>query len=140
MRLLSIALLCLGGLVVSLHAEDKPKEKAKDAALTGTYTRTAGDLDLKLVFLKDGMAEYHVAIGDANCVLTCKYKVEKDVYSFEVTEFAKKGDFPVVKEKGYKFSMKLAKGDKKLTVSEFKGDDVDDGAKAAIEGDYALAK
>lgn len=136
MRCFAVLALCLGGALFGVsHADEKAKDKEK--ARTGSFSRTAGDLNLKIVFKKDKVLEYHVAAGDASCVLTCKYTVEKDVYSMEVTEFTKKGEFPVTKEKGYKFSMKIVGDDKKLTVSDFKGDDVDDGAKQAIEGDYA---
>lgn len=138
MRLLSVVALCLSGIVVATgYGEDKPQEKAKN--LTGAFKRKAGDLDLKIVFKKDNVMEFHAAHGDVSMIMTSKYKVEKGVYSFEVTDFTKKGDFPVTKEKGYKFSMKIAVGDKKITVSEFTGQDIEEGAKQAVEGDYTTA-
>jgi hypothetical protein len=136
MRIVAVAALCLSGLVAStICAEDKPKDKD----ITGAFKRKAGELDLKMVFKKDNLFEYHVAIGETSCVMTCKYTKDKDVYSFEVTNFEKKGDFPVNKDKGYKFSMKIVSGDKKVTVSDFSGDEVDDNAKQAINGDYTTA-
>ena len=65
MRILSIAaLFTVGVLAVPSFAEDK-----KDKAPTGSYTRKAGDLDLKLVWKKDSMMEFHVTIGDVGAVM-----------------------------------------------------------------------
>ena len=56
-----------------------------------------------------------------------------------MTDFEKKGDFPVMKDKGYKFSFKWEMKDKKGVMSELKGDDIGDQEKQAIEGDYDTA-
>ena len=50
--------------------------------------------------------------------------------------FIKKGDFPVTKEKGYKFSFKLETKKSAIVLSNFDGDDVDENAKKALEGEY----
>lgn len=136
MRVLSIlALLAAGVLVIPASAEEK---KAK--APTGTYTRKAGDLDLKVVWKKESVMEFHVTVGDAGCVMTSKYTMEKDgVFKCEVTEFEKKGDFPAVKEKGYKFSFKLEMKDKKFVMSDLTGDDITADQKQAVEGEYDQA-
>ena len=103
----------------------------------GVDPRKADQMDLKLVFKKDNMMEFHVAIGDAGCVLTAKYTRDKDgTVTAEVTDFEKKGDFPVVKEKGYKFSFKWEPGDKKAKLSELRGDDIQDEQRQAVEGEY----
>lgn len=118
-------------------AEDKKEEKP----LTGAYTKSAGDLKLKMAFKKDNVVDFTVDAGDAGCVMTCKYTKEKDgTLKCEVTNFEKKGDFPVTKEKGYKFSFKTEMKDKKLVVSDLKADDVDDVGKQTIEGEYEAAK
>jgi hypothetical protein len=132
MRTLSVfTLVCTGLVAVPALADDKEKE------LTGSYTRKADQLDLKIVFKKDKMMEFHVAIGDAGCVMTSKYTREKDgTINAEVTEFETKGDFPVKKDKGYKFSFKWEVKDGKGMLSELKGDDIADEQKQAVEGEY----
>lgn len=134
MRIISIFTLLVGGLGFG-PAIAEEKEKAKP--LSGIFTRKAGDLELKIVFKKDNNMEFHVTTGDAGCVMTSKYKKEKDgTLMCEVTEFEKKGDFPVAKEKGYKFSFKAEIKGKKLVMSNLNGDDIDDNAKHAIQGEY----
>src|SRR5687767_5831440 len=102
MRSLSVfALVCAGLVAGPAPADDKEKE------LTGTYSRKADQLELKIVFKKDKVMEYHVAVGEASCVLTAKYtRGEDGTINAEVTEFETKGDFPDKREKGYKFSFK----------------------------------
>jgi hypothetical protein len=136
MRTLSVlALFAAGALVIPAAAEEK-----KDKPLSGTYTRKAGDLDLKMVWKKDNMMEYHVTAGDVGCVMTSKYTKEKDgTYKCEVTEFEKKGDFPAQKDKGYKFTFKLEMKDKKLVLSDLTGDDITSEQKQAVEGEYDYA-
>ena len=136
MRMVSVFALLAGSIVLS-PAFAEEKEKEKDKPLSGSFTRKAGDLDLKLVFKKDNVMDFHVAIGEASCVMTSKYTKEKDgTIKCEVTNFEKKGDFPVAKEKGYKFSFKVEMKDKKLVLSDLNGDDIDDNAKQSIQGDY----
>jgi hypothetical protein len=78
-----------------------------------------------------------VGIGEVGCTMESKYKKEKDgTYKCEVTKFEKKGDFPVTKEKGWEYSFKFTVKDKKGTLSDFMGADVDDNARMSIEGDY----
>ncbi|MSR52778.1 MAG: hypothetical protein EXS09_05750 [Gemmataceae bacterium] len=139
MRMLSVFALLAGGIVLG-PASAEEKEKAKDKPLTGSFTRKAGDLELKLVFKKDNVMEFHVSAADVGCVMTSKYTKEKDgTIKCELTNFEKKGDFPVNKDKGYKFSFKVEMKDKKLVMSDLNGDDIDDNAKQALQGDY-LAK
>ena len=136
MRMVSVVVLLAGGIVLS-PAFAEEKEKAKDKPLAGSYTRKAGDLDLKMVFKKDNVLDFHVTAGDAGCVMTSKYTKEKDgTYKCEVTTFEKKGDFPFTKDKGYKFSFKVEMKDKKLVLSDLNGDDIGAEQKQAAEGDY----
>src|SRR5947209_5157615 len=100
----ALALFALGLLAGPGFADDKDKKKEP----TGAYTRKAGDLDLKLEFKKDKEMVFRGDVGDVGFVMTSKYEKDADgVYHCEVTKFEKKGDFPVAKEKGYKFSFKL---------------------------------
>jgi len=130
MRTLSVlALFAAGVLVAPAAAEDKE--------LTGSFKKQAGDLDLKLVFKKDKQMDFEGKVGDAGFVMKCKYTREKDgTLSCEVTDFEKKGDFPVTKDKGYKFSFKWEVKDGKGKMSELKGDDINEDQKQAVEGEY----
>lgn len=136
MRTLSVlALFAAGTLVIPAAAEEK-----KDKPLSGTYTRKAGDLDLKMVWKKDNIFEFHGNMGDSGFVMTSKYTKEKDgTYKCEVTDFEKKGDFPASKDKGYKFSFKLELKDKKVVLSDLMGDDITNEQKQLVEGDYDYA-
>ena len=113
----------------------------KDKPLTGSFVHKVGDLEFKLAFKKDNVLDFHVTAGDAGCVMTSKYTKEKDgTIKCEVTNFEKKGDFPVTKEKGYKFSFKAEVKDKKLVLSDLTGDDIQDDQKKAVEGEYESVK
>jgi hypothetical protein len=137
MRTLSVlALFAVGLMAAPVNADEKDAKKE----LTGSFKRKAGDLDLKIVFKKDNMMEFHIKVGDAGAVMTSKYTTEKDgTLKCEVTDFEKKGDFPVSKDKGYKFSFKWEAKDKKGVLSDLKGDDIGDDQRQAVEGDYETA-
>jgi hypothetical protein len=114
-----------------------PRADDKDKELTGTYTRKADQLDLKIVFKKDKVMEFHVSAGDAGCVMTSKYTRDKDgTITAEVTEFETKGDFPVKKDKGYKFTFKWELKDGKGMLTELKGEEIGEEQKQAVEGEY----
>jgi hypothetical protein len=138
MRTLSaLALVAVGLVAGPALADDKDK---KDKEPTGTYTRKAGDMDLKIVFKKDKEMVFHGDVGDAGFVMTSKYTTDADgIYHCEVTKFEKKGDFPVTKEKGYKFTFKLAVKEKAVVMSDLTGDDIAEDAKKAVEGEYEKA-
>ena len=115
-------------------------EEKKEKPLTGVFKRSAEGHDLKLEFKKDNVFVFHVKLGDAGCVMTSKYTKEKDgTYKCEVTNFEKKGDFPVEKPKGYKFSFKLETKDNKVVMSDLTGDDIDEQPKKIVEGEYEKA-
>jgi hypothetical protein len=130
-RLSALAVIAAVSVAVAARADEKDKE------LTGTYTRKADQLDLKVVFKKDKVMEFHVTSGDAGCVMTSKYtRGEDGTITAEVTNFEKKGDFPVQKEKGYKFSFKWEAKDGKGKLSELKGEEIGEEQKQAVEGEY----
>jgi len=113
---------------------------AEDKELTGAFKKKANDLDIKIVFKKDKMLQVHGTVGDAGFVMSCKYTQEKDgTLNCEVTDFEKKGDFPVAKEKGYKFSFKWEAKDKTAKMTDLKGDDINEDQRQAVEGDYEKA-
>jgi hypothetical protein len=136
MRALSVlALFALGLVVGPVVADDKDKKEP-----TGAYTRKAGDMDLKLEFKKDKEMVFHGDVGDVGFVMTSKYMKDADgIYHCEVTKFEKKGDFPVTKEKGYKFTFKLEVKDKAIVMSDLTGDEISEDAKKAVEGEYEKA-
>ena len=134
MRTLSVLALFAVGLVALADDKDKKKE------LTGSYTRKAGDMDLKIEFKKDKEMVFHGDVGDAGFVMTSKYTTDADgIYHCEVTKFEKKGDFPVTKEKGYKFTFKLEVKEKAIVMSDLTGDEITEDAKKAVEGEYDKA-
>jgi hypothetical protein len=133
MRTLSVLALFAFGLVAV--ADDKDKKE-----LSGSYTRKAGDMDLKIEFKKDKEMVFHGDVGDVGFVMTSKYTKDADgIYHCEVTKFEKKGDFPVTKEKGYKFTFKLEVKDKAIVLSDLTGDDIGEDPKKAVEGEYEKA-
>jgi hypothetical protein len=134
MRLLSGLALAIVGLMACQGLADEKKE------LSGTYSHKADELEFKVAFKKDSKLDFHAALGDASCVLKCKYTNEKGVLKCEVLEFEKKGDFPITKEKGYKFEFKVEIKDSKANISDFAGDDVSEEAKRAVEGEYKSVK
>ena len=67
--------------------------------------------------------------------MTSKYMKDADgIYHCEVTKFEKKGDFPVTKEKGYKFTFKLDVKDKAVVLSDLTGDDIGEDAEEGGRG------
>jgi hypothetical protein len=133
MRTLSV--LALFAVAVVAAADDKDKKEP-----TGSYTRKAGDMDLKIEFKKDKVMVFHGDVGDAGFVMTSKWEKDADgIYHCEVTKFEKKGDFPVTKDKGYKFTFKLEVKDKAIVMSDLTGDEIGEDAKKAVEGEYEKA-
>jgi hypothetical protein len=133
MRTLSVLALFAFALVAAADEKDKKEP-------TGAYARKAGDMDLKVEFKKDKVMVFHGDVGGSGFVMTSKYEKDADgIYHCEVTKFEKKGDFPVAKEKGYKFSFKLEVKDKAIVLSELNGDDINEDQKKAVEGEYERA-
>ena len=138
MRMLSALALLTAGLVFGPALADDKDKKEKEPS--GAYTRKSGDMDLKIEFKKDKEMVFTGDVGDVGFVMTAKYMRDADgIYHCEVTKFEKKGDFPVVKEKGYKFSFKLAVKDKSVVMSDLNGDDIAEDQKKAVEGEYDKA-
>ena len=131
---MSVLTLFAAGLIAGPTVAD---DAAKKKAPVGSYIRMSGEMDLKLEFKKDNVMAFHIVIGDVGCVMTSKYTVEKDgTYKCEVTDFEKKGDFPVSKEKGYKFSFKFEVKEKTAVLSDLMGDEIQDEQKKAVEGEF----
>ena len=133
MRTLSVLALFAFGLVAA--ADDKDKKEP-----TGSYTRKAGDMDLKIEFKKDKEMVFHGDVGDVGFVMTSKCTKDADgIYHCEVTKFEKKGDFPEPKEKGYKFTFKVEVKEKAIVMSDLNGTGINEEHKKAVEGEYEKA-
>lgn len=133
--------LLAGGFALAFLALSTPPtgaEDKKDKDKATVWTREVNGIDLKFEFGKD-TAKYHVASGENSCTITAKIKIEKDVVSSEVTDVETKGNFPNPPKKGEKVSFKwVVKGDT-ATLSDLKGDNVED-AKSVVEGEYKKKK
>jgi hypothetical protein len=131
MRVLTVLALFV---VAGLATADDKKEPS------GTYTRKADNVELKLDFKKDHVMVFHVNTGNGGCKMTSKCTVEKDgTHKCEVTEYEKSGDFDVDIPKGFKFSFKLEVKDKSVVLSELTGDNIQDEQKKIAEGEYEKA-
>lgn len=113
------------------------KADEKDKKLSGAWTKKAGDFELKFDFKKENTFTFTMSNGTDGCELGAKYKLEKDgTLKCEVTSFEKKGQFPVEKTVGYKFSFKFDVTDKTAKLSDLAGDDIDDQGKQQLAGEY----
>ncbi len=127
MRFLAIATLFVFGGLAS----------AEEKKFAGAWSKKAEGFTLKIAFQKNDMLQFSMDDGSDGCVLTAKYTTGKDgAIKCEVTKFEKKGNFPVEKPVGYTFSFKIEIKDKTGKVSDFEGKDIDDMAKAVLEGEY----
>jgi hypothetical protein len=136
MRLMSALMLALVGFASFGIADEKKEAKGP----MGVFKKTAGDLELTLTFKKDHKVDLLIGNGDASGDFQFKYTMEKNVVKCELENLVKKGDFPVTREKGYKFSFKLETKKGAIVLSDVEGDEIDDNAKKAIEGEYEAAK
>ena len=110
---------------------------AEEKKPVGTWTRKAEGFDLKFTFKKDNVFVFSMNNGSDGCEMESKCTFEKDGgVKCEVTKFEKKGNFGAPIEAGFKFSFKFEQDGKKAKVSKIEGKDIDDQAKAVVEGDY----
>ena len=126
MRILTIAVLfCFAG---SALAEDKKPD--------GTWTKKAGDFDLKFTFKKDGVVHFTMGNGTDKCDMEAKCTYEKgNIVKGKLTKFTKQGNFPDLKE-GHEFKFKFVIDGKKAKLSDIETEGADDQGKMAIEGEY----
>jgi len=123
----------------SIAAEDKKDPIAKE--LTGSYTKNAGDFKLTITFLKGSTVTFEMLTDNGDgMILEGKSTVTKDKVSVETTKFTKKGNFPIEKEKGYKYSFRADIKEKAAFFTDFDGEGIDTEAKNLIEGEYAAVK
>lgn len=122
----------------SAPADDKKDDKKP--ALSGTWTREANGLDLKIDFA--GKDTFKIsAFADQNGVIaTCKYTADKDgLVKAKVTKVEVKGDFQNKPAVGLELSFKWkAKGDI-ATLDDLTGDGLEN-AKPVVEGEYERKK
>jgi hypothetical protein len=123
---------------LALVAAPTAAEDKKDKEKFTVWTREVNGIDLKFEMGKE-TAKYHVYSGDNGCIITSKVKHEKDVVTSEITDVEVKGNFPGAPKKGEKLSFKWVVKDDTATLSDLKGDNVED-AKNVVEGEYKLKK
>ncbi|MBX9627338.1 MAG: hypothetical protein K2X82_26280 [Gemmataceae bacterium] len=135
-RLLAGSLFAVLAVAVSAPADDKKDDKP---ALSGTWTREAGGLDIKFEFAKDKEVVKVTALaGDNGAVVTCKYSVGKDGrVTLKITDVEEKGEFPAKPPVGLELKFKwTVKGDT-ATLDDLEGHEE---AKPVLEGEYQKKK
>ena len=132
--------LLAGGFALALLAlaGPAPAEDKKDKDKVTTWTREINGIDLRFEFGK-GTGKIRVDTADNALILEVKLKTEKDVVSVEITDVEVKGNFPNTAKKGDKFSFKWEVKDGVATLSDLKGENVEE-AKRVVEGEYKLKK
>ena len=133
--LLIFILLVLAGVALAEPKTDK-------AALpTGKWEKKAeNNVEIHFQFEKNTLT-FTLSAGAVGCELEAKTVQGKDgLIECETTKYTKIGDFPIEKEKGYKFNFRIKTAGKTATVSDFDGKDVDEHAKKLIEGEYRAVK
>jgi hypothetical protein len=132
--------LLTGGFALALvlgpvTAQDKKDEKDKAVA----WERESNGIDLKFEFGKDTM-KLTAFNGENGAIITCKTKTDKDgVVMATVTAVEEKGNFPPKPKVGFEFSFKWKADGDKATLSDLKGEGLDD-ARGIIEGEYKKKK
>jgi hypothetical protein len=132
--------LLAGGFALALllgpvAAQDKKDEKDKAVV----WERESNGVDLKFEFGKDTM-KLTAFNGENGAIVTCKTKTDKDgVVMATVTAVEEKGNFPPKPKVGFEFSFKWKADGDKATLSDLKGEGLDD-AKGIIEGEYKKKK
>jgi hypothetical protein len=118
-------------LLGSVVAEDKPA--------VVSWERESNGIDLKLEVGKDTL-KFTVFNGENGAIATCKTTTDKDgVVKVTVTDVEEKGNFPAKPKKGFEFSFKWKVDGNTATLSDLKGEGLDD-AKAIVEGEYKKKK
>lgn len=126
-------------LLTTLTAAAQDKKDPKDKPDAVVWERQADSIDLRLEFGKDALT-VKVFNGGNGFVATCTTKTDKDgVVKVTVTGVEEKGKFPLVPKKGFDFSFKWKEAGDKATLSDLKGEGLDD-AKAIVEGEYKKKK
>lgn len=122
-------------LVGPAAAQDKKDTKDKPTV----WERETNGVVLIFEFGKDTL-KGTVLQGDNGFVAMCKITVDKDgVTKVTVTEATEKGNFPATPMKGFEFSFKWKVKDDTATLSDLKGEGLDD-VKPIVEGQYKKKK
>ena len=136
LRLLAVGV-ALTLAIATAPAEDKKDPKDKPAVTV--WERESNGVDLKFEMGKDTL-KGHVSVGENGFIATCKITTDKDgVVTAKVTGVEEKGNFPGKPKVGLEFSFKWKVSGDTATLSDLKGDGVED-AKQLVEGDYKKKK
>lgn len=117
-----------------VSAEDKKVAKPE-----GPWSKESNPFKLKFDFKKDDVLVFSMVEGANGMSAECKLTYDKDKVTAEIQKYTKMGDFPVTKEKGFKFSFKYELKDKKLVIKDFSAPD-SEGAAQTVEGEYSVDK
>jgi hypothetical protein len=121
-------------LLGSATADDKDSKEKLVA-----WERESNGFDLKLEFGKD-ILKVNVFNGENGVIVTCKAKIDKEgMVKATVTDVEEKGNFPQKPKKGLEFSFTWKVEGDKGTMSDLKGEGVEE-AKAIAEGEYKKKK
>jgi hypothetical protein len=125
-------------IALALAAQTGAADEKKDKEKFTVWTHEANGIDLKLEVGKETI-KFYVFAGDNGCIVTSKFKIEKDVVTSEITSVEVKGDFPAAPKKGEKMSFKWVEKGDTAVLSDLKGDHAE-GAKDVVEGEYKKKK
>jgi len=122
---------------VAVSVAEEPKTKAP----TGAFTRKAGDFELTFTFQKEMKLNFLMKNqGGDGMKFESTYTLDKEgKLELTIVKAEKIGEFQDVPEKGTKYSFKIAMKEKKLFLSELKGEHTEN-AKDLVEGEYEPSK
>ena len=127
------------GVALALLAGSSPAQDKKDKDKSPAWEHEANGVTLKLEFGKDTL-KLTVFQGENGFIATCKTTTDKDgVVKATVTESTEKGNFPPTPKKGFEFSFKWKVTEDTGTLSDLKGEGLDD-VKTTVEGEYRKKK
>lgn len=128
----ALALIAGPGATAAQEKKD-PKDKPP------VWERTADGIDLEIQVGKN-MLTLTAARGDDSVKIICKTTTDKDgTIKATVTDVVEKGSFPAKPPKGFEFSLKWTVKDDTATLSDLKGEGLDD-ARGVLEGEYKKKK
>jgi hypothetical protein len=132
--------LLAGGFALALLLGPVAAQDKKDKDKAPVWERESNGLELKFEFIGKDMLKLSAFNGENGAIVTCKTTTDKDgVVKAVVTEAVEKGNFPPTPKKGFEFSFKWKVDGDKATLSDLKGEGLDD-AKPIIEGEYKKKK
>ncbi|MGL6075615.1 MAG: hypothetical protein ACRC8S_15785 [Fimbriiglobus sp.] len=128
--------LSLAAVAVEDKKEDKKEEKQP---IKGQWIKDTDGIEISFHFKTKDQLLIKASAGGNSMTATCKYKVEKDKVSAEVTEVKEEGDFPSKPPKGYKMSFKFKVEKDTAKLEDYEAENKEE-VKPIIEGEYKSKK